>query len=279
MGRVLAVVLVVVGCSVERTTDTALDGAAPTDGPSSDGSSDGFVPGDGFAIDAPIFDVPEGGLAKECRIATLGNKGDAGVSDLFAKWLDKSGGKASAALADAVLTAVLLAPYRVIVVQNVSGNHTYDATEIKVLSDWVKAGGGLMTLTGFAGPTEVVNVNGLLSAYDVGYDNKGILFGGGTTVAVDTWTPHAVTKGVTRIGIDNGYAVIGSGTKLAKGGGHDVLEVRDVGSGHVLVWGDEWITFNSEWASHPDYQVQTFWQNIVDWFAPGAGCKVPDPPK
>ena len=276
MARGLALLLVLVGCSAERPTETfSLDGGDPADG----SSGDGFAPGDGFAIDAPTFDVPEGGTATECRIATLGNKGDAGVGDIFAKWLDKSGGKAAAALADKVLTASLLAPYRVLVVQNVSGNHTYDATEIKVLSDWVKAGGGLMTLTGFAGPSEVINVNGLLSAYDVGYDNKGILFGGGTTVAVDTWIAHPVTKGVTRIGVDNGYAVIGSGTKLAKGGGYDVLEVKEVGSGHVLVWGDEWITFNSEWSAHPDYQVQVFWQNIVDWFAPGAGCKVPDPPK
>ena len=41
----------------------------------------------------------------------------------------------------------------------------------------------------------------------------------------------------------------------------------------------EWITYDSEWSQHPDYQVQLFWQNIVDWFAPGAHCKVPTPPK
>jgi hypothetical protein len=236
--------------------------------------------GDGFVLDdVPALDIGDGPLVEECHIATLGVPGDAGTGDIFAKWLDKSGGKAAASLADQVLTKSLLSPYKVLVVQNVSTGHVYAPSEVAVLNDWVKAGGGLMTLTGFADPSEVVNVNGLLAPYGVSYGTTGILYGGGTTVPVTNWVPHPVTKGVTRIGIDNGYAVLGSGTTLASEGGFDVLKVKEVGSGHVLAWGDEWITFNSEWSAHPDYQVQTFWQNIVDWFAPGAHCKVPDPPK
>jgi len=267
---VLLACLLASGCAAgSETTETPLDSGGTKPPPS-----------DGFNVDdVPALDVGDGPALEECRIATLGKKGDAGVGDIFAKWLDKSGAKTTASLADQVLTASLIAPYKMIVVQNVSENHAYSAEEVSVLEAWVKAGGGLLTLTGFAGPSEVVNVNSLLAPYGVHYDTKAILFGGGTTIPVTNWTAHAVTTGITRIGVDNGYPVVGSGTTLASEGGDDVLKAQVVGSGHVLVWGDEWITYNSEWTSHPDYQVQQLWQNIVDWFAPGAHCKVPDPPK
>jgi hypothetical protein len=60
--------------------------------------------------------------------------------------------------------------------------------------------------------------------------------------------------------------------------GYNVLLAQDVGKGHVLMWGDEWITYNDQWTANPQYQVQQFWQNIVDWIDPGGHCKVPDPP-
>jgi len=62
---------------------------------------------------------------------------------------------------------------------------------------------------------------------------------------------------------------------LANQGGYQVLEVLDVGSGHILTWGDEWISYDSFWSTNP--QVPVFWQNIVDWFDPTGGCKVPIP--
>ena len=245
--------------------------------------------GDGFVLDGasgdtglPAFDTTGTGdvpVVEECRIATLGNPGSAGVGDVFAAWLDKSGGKAAANLLDQTLTPSLLAPYKMIVSQNVSTNHDYSAAEVAVLHDWVNAGGGLMTLTGYADSSEVINVNRLLAPYGLNYGSTGILYGGGHTLPVTNWVPHAVTTGITRIGVDNGYEAQGGGTLLASEGGADVLRVAEVGSGHVVVWGDEWITYNSEWTAHPDYQVQQFWQNIVDWFMPTAHCKVPDPPK
>ncbi len=49
--------------------------------------------------------------------------------------------------------------------------------------------------------------------------------------------------------------------------------------GHVLVWGDEWITYDSEWSAHPDYQVQALWINVLKWLSPATECQVPLPPK
>lgn len=54
------------------------------------------------------------------------------------------------------------------------------------------------------------------------------------------------------------------------------------GKGHVFLWGDEWITYNSEWNDHPDYQVQLLWLNAIKWLTAAGECQVaipPNPPK
>ena len=88
---------------------------------------------------------------------------------------------------------------------------------------------------------------------------------------------HPVTAGVTQIGVDNGYPVAGSGTTIATEQGHDLLKAQEVGAGHVLMWGDEWITYDSEWTGHPEYQVEVFWINAIKWLTPAMDCQVPIP--
>ena len=46
---------------------------------------------------------------------------------------------------------------------------------------------------------------------------------------------------------------------------------------HVIVFGDEWITYDSEWSQdqHPEYQVEQFWLNIFKWLSPSDECQVP----
>ena len=39
-----------------------------------------------------------------------------------------------------------------------------------------------------------------------------------------------------------------------------------LGDGYVLIFGDEWIEFDSEWATMP--AIPRFWQNAVGWLAP-----------
>jgi hypothetical protein len=211
-----------------------------------------------------------------CRIATLGNPG-VHPGNVFAHWLDKSQAKGSTDLKDQVLTDALLAQYKMLVIQDISAGHTYAPEEITAVQNWVKSGGGLMTLTGYGTGSEPAPVNTILQSFDIQYGTNLVLCGCGHTLPIENWTNHPVTKGISKIGFDNGYITIGSGTVLASESGNDVLMAKDVGQGHVLAWGDEWITFDSEWSQHPDYQVQQFWQNIVDWFNPGGGCVVPTP--
>lgn len=214
-----------------------------------------------------------------CHLATLGETAITHPADVFSTWLDASGGtKGATALKNQVLTKSLLAPYKMIVAQDISGNHAYTPAEVQELEDWVNAGGGLVVLNGYHGGNEMENANRLLQPFGMSFGTSLILYGGGVSIPVTNWNPHPITTGITKIGVDNGFEVLGTAPVLATEQGFDVLRATDAGSGHVIAWGDEWITYNSEWSAHPDYQVQKFWQNIVDWFAPGAGCKVPDPP-
>lgn len=224
-------------------------------------------------------DVGGDGVCDCLRIATLGLHGQWGGGDVFAQWLNSRSDNGAVSLNDAVLTKELLDGYQVIVAQNLSQlGRTYAPEEVSALSDWVKAGGGFMTLIGYADPTERTNANTLLAAFGMSYGEAQILWQNGSTVPVTGWVPHPVTNGVTKIGIDNGYPVQGMGLTLATEQGYEVLKGQEIGSGHVLVWADEWITYDSEWTQHPDYQVELFWLNSIKWLTAAKNCQVAIPP-
>jgi hypothetical protein len=224
-------------------------------------------------------DVAGDGVCDCLRIATAGRAGYLG-SGVFAEWLSTRSPMGSTDLGDQVLTAELLAGFQVLVLQDLSARtEPYSTEEAEALHDWVEAGGGLMTLTGYAGPTEVQNVNALLATMGLSYQSDPVLRGTfAGSIPVTEWIEHPVTDGVEQIGVDNGHAVAGSGTTLAVEGGVDVLKALEVGDGKVLVWGDEWITFDSEWRARTDYQVERFWLNAFKWLTPERECQVEIPP-
>lgn len=223
-------------------------------------------------------DADADGICDCILVATLGDAGTWGTGDVFSAWLSARSNNGATSLGDQTLTPALLAQYQIIVAQDVHQNHDYTASEIQALSDWVAAGGGFMTLIGYSDPSEVTNVNRLLGAFGLSYDTAPILpKSGGVTVPITEWTAHPVSSGITAVGVDNGYEVLGAGTSLATGGGYVVARTLEVQQGHVLVWGDEWITYDSEWQQHPDYQVQRFWVNAIKWLTVQSVCQVPVP--
>lgn len=222
-------------------------------------------------------DVAGDGICDCLRIATLGVPGMWGEGDVFDTWLDSRSNNGAVDLADTVLTAETLSPYQVIVAQDLSGGHVYSAEEAQALNAWVQAGGGFLTLTGFADPDILDNINTLLASFGLSYGPEQILpRQGGQTVPVTEWLEHPVTLGITQIGVDNGFPVQG-GTAIALEQGFQVLTPIESGLGHVLAWGDEWITYNSEWTEHPDYQVERLWVNAIKWLTPATDCQVPIP--
>jgi hypothetical protein len=280
-------------CGSSTSSEAADGGGGGRDGSTGSGGSSGSgsggsASGSGSSSGGSLFSGDAstassgdgGGRGASCPIATIGAPGKWGQGALFMDWLSTQGESASGNLGDQVLTASLLAPYKILVAQDLSKNHTYAASEVSALQAWITAGGGFMTMLGYqlAGtPPEGTNVNRLLAPYGMNYGGVPILGQMAGANPVTNWVQHPVTQGITEIGFNNGFDVEGSGTMLANEQGHNVLEVQVVGSGHVLVWGDEWITYDSFWSQYPQFQVKQFWQNIVDWFDPNGGCTVPTP--
>ncbi|MCA9618010.1 MAG: hypothetical protein KC731_03250 [Myxococcales bacterium] len=225
-------------------------------------------------------DVGGDGVCDCLRIATLGVAGTWGNGDVFAMWLDDRSDAGAVSLNDAVITPALIADYQIIVAQDLSKmGRSYDASEVQALADWVHQGGGFMTLIGYADSSELVNVNTLLDAFGMAYEATPILpKNGANTVPVTGWATHPISNGVSLIGVDNGYPVTGSGVVVANEQGYDLLLAQEVGVGHVAMWGDEWITYDSEWNDHPEYQLELFWLNMLKWLTPMEDCQVPIPP-
>src|SRR5690606_30648163 len=117
--------------------------------------------------------------------------------------------------------------------------------------------------------------NALLSAFSLSYGSEQIVQGQGAAAAVTQWFEHPLTQGITQVGADNGYPAEGQGTTIAAEDGYDLGKAVVVGDGHVLVWGDEWVTYESEWSGDSTYQVSQFWQNALRWLTRANECQVP----
>ena len=215
------------------------------------------------------------GICDCLRIATLGKKG-VHSSNVFADWVDGKSDHPVLSLGTddsaAEITAAILAPLEVIVLQNLEGFNEFTPAELKAIGDWVNDGGGLMTLTGYSGGGAFVRVNSILAAANIAY--SGSTFNG---PANDFWhATHPTANLISAIGFKGGYTVDdldSMGVNVAEEGGNVVAVAKEVGNGKVFAWGDEWITFNSEWANS-GFQVEQFWINLIHWLTPQNACEI-----
>lgn len=236
------------------------------------------------------LDAGNDGVCDCLMIATLGDIGPwSNGGNLFTAWLDTRSPQGAVALGAQPLTPELLAPFQVIVTLHVatseaSGNGrtarahpVFTDAEVSAFQAWVHAGGGVMTTAGYTHDegAEVANVNRLLASVGMGYSVTRLGLGGFVT----RWEPHPVTSGVRNILTENGLEPEGTGMTIALGtNGQVALQVAQVDQGRVVVWGDEWITYDSEWQDVGDQQVELFWLNILKWLSPPNECQVPIPP-
>jgi hypothetical protein len=233
-------------------------------------------------------DAQGDGVCDCLNIATIGEIGpwsDGG--NVFKTWLNSRSPMPATELGDQTLTDKLLAPFQVIVVlyvstTDLSGNgrtlrahHAFAPDEVAAFERWVRAGGGVMTTIGYTGDeaAEVVNINRLLLPFGVGYSMSKLDLDG----YIESWVDHPLTTEVKRIFTANGVEPDGpNGTTIAHDPGNRVaLQVVQPGTGHVVVWGDEWITYDSQWQAVTDQQVERFWLNILKWTSPSKVCQVP----
>jgi hypothetical protein len=239
-----------------------------------------------------IDDVDAGGdgVCDCLNIGTLGHIGPwSNGGNIFATWLNARTPRGAVELGDQVLTPELLAPLNIIVTLHVHTEavsnmgvtapavHAYSEAEASAFQGWVHAGGGVMSTIGYSGneAAEIVNVNRLLGSVGMGYSTANF----DLSNFVTTWDPHPVTDGVRNIYTDNGVEPAGTGTVVARGeSDRAALEVIQSEKGRIVVWGDEWITYDSEWQDVEDQQIELFWLNILKWLSPPGECQVPIPP-
>jgi hypothetical protein len=245
------------------------------------------VDNDGNGITDDV-DAQKDGLCDCLNIATIGENGPwSNGGNVFKTWLNSRSPTPAVELGDKVLTDALLKPFQIVVVlyaatNTLSGNgkslaahHAFSADEVAAFQRWVEHGGGVMTTIGYTADeaSEVVNVNRLLAPFGMGYSTTKLSEDG----YVQSWVQHPVTDQVMNIYSANGVEPDGAkGTTLAHDASQRVaLQVVQAHSGRVVVWGDEWITYDSQWQAVKDQQVERFWLNIFKWLSPPTTCQVP----
>lgn len=215
------------------------------------------------------------------RVATLGLHGEWGDGDVITGWFAERLELPVEPLDGEALSAERLAPYQVVLVRDVSTNHSpglsFSESEVNALWNWVRDGGGLMTVIGYSDAGEASNVNRLLEPFGLSYGSDQIVQGQGASVPVTEWFEHPLTAGITQVGADNGYPAVGQGLTIAARDGFDLGKAASIGDGHVLLWGDEWITYEGEWRDDTTYQVERFWKNALRWLTRVNECQVPPP--
>lgn len=195
------------------------------------------------------------------------------------------------ALADEQLTPDTLKRFQVIVVLHAATNavsnegitapahHAFSDQEVQAFEGWVRGGGGVMTIIGYTDDAivELANVNKLLANLGMGYSTTKIDLNGN----VQDWLAHPVSDGISNIFTQNGGQPDGPNamTVARTTEGRVALQVGQIDSGRVAIWGDEWITYDSEWADVAGQQVEHFWLNLLKWLSPPTECQVPIPPR
>lgn len=228
-------------------------------------------------------DVEGDGVCDCLKIASIGRPGAFGKGDLqFRTWPNAMAQNHVVSLADAKLTEDLLADYDVLIVLNVSTvpsvsgektHHVFSADEVAAFEGWVRAGGGAFTTAGYSGEIsdEVANINQLLAPFKLAYSpNKWGLDG-----IVTRWTAHPITEGVRRVYaeagmVPDGPSALTLGTDPTE---HVALQVPKEDPAKIIVWGDEWITYASQWQAEADQQVERFWVNALTWLSREGSCQ------
>ena len=212
------------------------------------------------------------------------------------------------------LTPEFLALYNVIILasQGEDSNRgpfwSYDDSEVAAFRAWVENGGGVISLIGYSGdPGEITPVNQLIGFSGMTYGSEGVWTSCPGSVdwrvcqcahssPIVEWNRSDpvianLSNDVTWVGLENGRPInAGDNGHVAATvpGPKNVLVGRTVGKGRVLAYGDEWITYTSQWngegnpsAQDPNctgylpqntYQTAQFWYNMIKWSAPSATC-------
>jgi hypothetical protein len=277
------------GTSGETTGETT---GTTGDGSSSTGDTMGCVPTEMQEVtcdkldndcDGNVDNIDEGGdgICDCLTIGILGSPGFAPNSN-FEMWLESKGSsvtRTSLMNNPDIVTPAFLMKYDLVLLDRIERALT--PAEAAALGAFVKEEGrGLITLIGYNfdnnNPApERDRANSALAPFGLAY--VGGYFGNAVIPTFDQ--NHPISMGIFDVNFAGGIEpqdignqgtseIFATWQALDAGLAHQTMM-----GGRVIVWGDEWITFDSDWQGYAD--VQQFWVNMVDWARPQDFCLVP----
>jgi hypothetical protein len=239
-----------------RQDDASIDGptCTPT-APSTEVCDDVDNDCDGLADNV---DSGGDGLYDCQRVLLLGSPG-ANPSSNFQNWAFMNGTVVSRQT-NPTIDATLLAQYDLVLIDGLP--RAYTADEATALATWVAAGNSVMALTGYYGSiTDASFPSSLLVELGASFENQ--LLDGPVTTFPAT---HPTTTGLTSVTFSGGRPIVTTApnvTVVGTIGTTNVAVAFEHGDGRVYLWGDEWVTFDSQWTSMPE--IEQFWVNAFGW--------------
>jgi len=220
-------------------------------------------------------DTGKDGICDCLRIGIIGSPGSNPSAD-FQAWLQARGTtvERTHTTPGEVFDAALLDKYDVIIFDRLPREYT--PAEAASLKAWMEARGGFVSMTGYTGAAAPdFYTNALLAPIGLEY------LAGLYSEPVTMFAVHPVTNGLTSVTFAGGYLVkdlgVSGGTSTAIGSisAGPVAFAHERGNGRAVVWGDEWIEFDSEWKSLPE--IEKLWVNMIAWVGPKDSCQVTVP--
>ena len=232
------------------------------------------------------------------------------------------------------ITDLELSNYDVIILQALytnpydpNGLWAYTAADAAALHEWVNnQGGAVIAMSGYFSDNtiEIQPLNQLLAPFGITYDGDNT-YTTNDCPSISTWGPLCycaygsipfanwnslatdITKNLGKVGIFMGRSITCPGSDCQIVGTNNVdttaqsniVGVAKVtGKGRVFAWGDEWVTYTSQWGLTPDpqydnattyaqcvgytphtsYTVPQFWYNVFRWVAQTTCLTIVVPP-
>lgn len=215
----------------------------------------------------------------QCAVAALGNPGQ-NASTNFALWLSERGPRVDRFRSGAPLeelTPDTLSSYQVVLLDWLP-----EGTQLGVSADqlaaWVQEGGRLIALSGYVDSASDPTVtNTLLQPLSLAFDTSHNQTISGQVVE---FADHPITAGLASGASFSGIPFTGGWPLTFAAADVPIMTLNGSvvgaaalrGRGKAFVFGDEWITFDSEWAKTPE--IERLWFNVFDWFG---GCELSPP--
>ncbi len=167
------------------------------------------------------------------------------------------------------LTPEQLDEFDILIVDRLT--HAYTPAEAAILETWLQQGNGMISMAGYANnQTDVNQQNSLVSVTGLSYSSPIYIN------PTEDWQNHPISMGAEAVQVYGGWRVNGSGEVFVRPSGepnNSLGTTTPVGEGTVIVFSDEWISFDTEWQQIPE--VEVFWSNMINWVGPKSLCVMP----